>query len=387
MASQALLGLQVDALACNGSALVAGCSSLASNRWTGSVALLRVVEEEEPGAGGRLEVLQVAAVRQGGVPACSILPLPDQFTKRSVAAVGTDTGAVELWEFSARPDKAQLQRTHSKVLHDSIVSALAAASASAGGNRLASGSWDGCLRLWDCEAALACSQTLGAHAGEVHAAQWAADGRTLVSAGQDGRVLRWDARAPAGAGPAAAAALGAPVLAVTHLPKQPHLLLAGDQLGQVAVLDERRSGDAPLKRMAVHRDAVRAIACAPDGTSATAGDDGRVLLFPGSTLAAGEVEVGRPAAGPAAAAGAPRYWRALAWAGDVLACGGSDQAVHLLQPRRPGLSRESSGVGREGSGLFREASGVSAREAGLSREPSGVPSGVPSREASEDSVC
>jgi WD40 repeat protein len=64
------------------------------------------------------------------------------------------------------------------------------------GRELASGGWDGTVRLWD----LAIAQelfSLEGHTGKVHAVAFSADGRTLASGGESadgqGELFLWQA--------------------------------------------------------------------------------------------------------------------------------------------------------------------------------------------------
>lgn len=57
-------------------------------------------------------------------------------------------------------------------------------------SQLASSSWDGSLRLWDCEQLLTCTGQLVGHSGAVHAVAWeAGGGGSLFSVGQVGPAL------------------------------------------------------------------------------------------------------------------------------------------------------------------------------------------------------
>ncbi len=57
---------------------------------------------------------------------------------------------------------------------------------------IASGSWDGAVRLWDATQDWKCVKTLRGHRSGVGLTQFTPDGRTLVSAGDDNTIRFWN---------------------------------------------------------------------------------------------------------------------------------------------------------------------------------------------------
>jgi WD40 repeat protein len=62
------------------------------------------------------------------------------------------------------------------------------------GRTLASGSFDGRLRLWDTRTRKQLGRPLRGHTDAVYSVAFSPDGRTLVSGGGDGTVRLWDTR-------------------------------------------------------------------------------------------------------------------------------------------------------------------------------------------------
>ena len=63
------------------------------------------------------------------------------------------------------------------------------------GSTLASGSWDGTLRLWDTATGERLTTFIG-HTGDVRSVAFSPDGSTLASGSEDGTVLLWPAATP-----------------------------------------------------------------------------------------------------------------------------------------------------------------------------------------------
>jgi WD40 repeat protein len=100
-------------------------------------------------------------------------------------AAGTEEGPVLLWSPGATGDPIELQG------HSSAVTSLSFAP---DGNRLASASLDGSVRLWDVLRPDQKPIELLGHAGWVWAVAFMADGETLVSGGADRSIRVWPTR-------------------------------------------------------------------------------------------------------------------------------------------------------------------------------------------------
>src|SRR6202035_887223 len=103
------------------------------------------------------------------------------------------------------------------------------------GALLASGGWDGTVRLWDPRTRVEVSVLTG-HAGPVRSIAFASDGTMLASAGRDRTIRLWDVAARTSVGVLRGHA-GA-VLSVVFAPDGGLLASAGDD-GTVQVRDPR----------------------------------------------------------------------------------------------------------------------------------------------------
>ncbi|WP_166825765.1 protein kinase domain-containing protein [Thalassoroseus pseudoceratinae] len=70
---------------------------------------------------------------------------------------------------------------------------VAAIAFSPDGKRLAAGSWDDSVRIWDLESGRAISKLAGIHRDDIQALAYSPDGLLLASADSDGLVVLWDA--------------------------------------------------------------------------------------------------------------------------------------------------------------------------------------------------
>jgi E3 ubiquitin-protein ligase RFWD2 len=224
------------------------------------------------------------------------------------------------------------------------------------GAHLASSDYEGGLALWDVHASALVAE-YEAHARRVWSVDFcAADPTLLASGSDDGCVKLWSTRAP---GSLARLDLKANVCAVRWRPGSAHELAVGSADHAVYLYDLRRP-DAPLAACAGHRRAVSYCRFVSSTELASASTDSTLRLWdlagvPG--VGAGE---GRGAAPPPRALGAARVFEGhvneknfvgLAAEGGFLACGSeaNEVVVYHKALSRP-VARAAFGAGAPGGG-------------------------------------
>jgi WD40 repeat protein len=168
----------------DGSLLASSSGDLHMNIWNPSTGeLVRTLE------GGRCWIHSVAFSPEGGKlasrPGEEALDGPGRSRSGTRLALGSGDGSVQLWNpFTGQCD-------YTIPAHGAFVNCVAF---SPDGTRLASASLDEVIKLWD----VATSQevlSLHGHSGGVNSVAFSPDGIRLASAGADGTVKIWDAQA------------------------------------------------------------------------------------------------------------------------------------------------------------------------------------------------
>ncbi len=192
------------------------------------------------------------------------------------------------------------------------------------GRWIASGGYDGAIRIWDAATGQAVGPPLTGHDGAVCGLAWSPDGRRLASGGDDGTVRLWDAAAGRASGMPLTGHEAA-VWGVAWSPDGSRLATASRD-GTVRLWDAA-TGRAIGHPLTGHDGAVYAVAFRPDGRMlASAGYDKTIRLW--------DPAAGAPVGPPLT--GHERVVWCLAWSpdGTRLASGGTDAAVRLWDPEK-----------------------------------------------------
>src|SRR6266480_350272 len=178
-------------------------------------------------------------------------------------AVGSRRGEVRVWKERGRLLHLVWQA------HTDVVSTLAF---SPDGSTLASGSWDGTLKLWNLQSGALLWR--GRHTNTISYLAFSPDGRLLASSGRDATVQFWDAHSG------------------TNLQILPHpgsvyrvtwspdggLLASGDFAGSIRLWQVQKTAPARcVQTIEGHTDRVLGLAFAPDGRTLASGSCDRTV--------------------------------------------------------------------------------------------------------------
>jgi len=248
--------------------LAVASSSLTSKTWGGRISLMQL-SETEPGV-QQLKVVK-EVITPGGNTCIAWIDA------ETLVSAGDDA-ALHVWSSSNRyQNPVKTMRGHQH-----IVSSVAVDSQ---GRQFVSGSWDHGIRTWSEESQHAVQTHHHAHNDIVWEVTWQpGNSNVFASVSQDSAFKLWDLRAQA---PNVLRG-NAPLYSVAFSSKDANVFATGDGTGALKGYDARnlsetlwteRSHTASIRRIAF-RDAAEG-----QQVVATAGDDGKVIVFDPSTKA------------------------------------------------------------------------------------------------------
>ncbi len=245
----------------------------------------------------------------------------------------------QYWAAGSRRGEARVWREEGKLLHlawQAHTDTVRALAFSPDGHTLATGSWDGSIKLWDIESgALLWTSWF---TDNIECLTFAPDGRTLASGGDDATVQLWDAHT--GARRQTLSGPTGPVFALAWSPDG--RLLASGGVDRVIRLWELSwaQSETSVRMLAGHTNWALGLAFAPDGTQLASGSwDATVRLW---DVASGSL--------CQTLTGHTERVRAVVWSPDgrLLASCGFDQTIWLWDSDRSsyrtGLHGHTAGV-------------------------------------------
>ena len=245
----------------------------------------------------------------------------------------------QYWAVSSRRGEVRVWGEEGKLLHlawQAHTDTVRALAFSPDGRTLATGSWDGSLKLWNIESgALLWTNWF---TDNVECLAFAPDGDILASSGDGATVQLWDSRR--GEHVQTLSGPTGPVFTLTWSPEG-HLLAGGSFDKTIQLWENSQFGSgSPVWRLSGHANFVLALAFSPDGTMLASGSwDGTVKIWDVESLSLRQTLT----------AHTDRV-RAVAWSPDgrLLASCGFDQTIWLWDVGRSsyrmGLHGHTAGV-------------------------------------------
>ena len=254
----------IDALAVGTDGCVAlATSSLTTDVWDGVVQVLRL-------DGASAEVTAQIPTPSGNADIVWV-------TTEAIAAAGDD-GVVYI--HTLPPPGAVVHGVVPPVRLTEHTDAVTCVGVSPDAMRLASGSLDGLVKVWDAAAGQAAATRTLEHtrresycANQAHALLWTGE-QTLATAAADGVLRHWDLRAPPAQLLASrcAAEQGAALMSLCATGDAAQVAV-GTEAGAVLIVDSRQAAKGPVHRTQPHSAPVCALALAAPGGAGTAAPD------------------------------------------------------------------------------------------------------------------
>jgi WD40 repeat protein len=232
-------------------------------------------------------------------------------------ASGSFDGTIRLWDMS-QPTAEPLVLTGNE---DGVYSVAF----SPDGQTLASGGFDGTIRLWDMNQPTAEPLALPGYQDVVLSVAFSPDGQTLANGSTDGTIRLWDMSQPA-AGPVMLTGHEGPVNTVAFS-LDGQTLASGSNDGTIRLWDMSQPTAEPLVLIG-HEDGVLSVAFSPDGqTLASGSGNGTIRLW----------DMTQPTAEPLVLPGYQDRILSVAFSpdGQTLASGSTDRTIRLWDMTQP----------------------------------------------------
>ncbi len=260
-----------------------------------------------------------AMLAAGALPGVNRLPAGSNWAytvafspQGKTLASGNYDGTIRLWN-------AATGQQIGKTLNDSRAGEVLSVAFSPDGKTLASGNQNGTIQLWNVASGQQIRPPLNGHAGKVNSVAFSHDGTTLAS-GSDNAVQLWNAATGQLTENYSVASNIGPVNAVAFSPDG-QTLASGNQNGTILLWNAATGQLTENYSVASNNGPVNSVAFSPDGQTLASGSNGEVQLWnaatgqPTGTLQTGDVKsVNSVAFSPD---------------GSTLASGSDDQTVRL----------------------------------------------------------
>ena len=251
----------------------------------------------------------------------------------------TVSSSGKYWAMGSRRGEARVWREEGKLLHlawQAHTDTIRALAFAPDGRTLATGSWDGSIKVWDIESGALLWTSW--YRDNIECLAFSPNGRTLASGGGDGTVQFWDATS--GIHRQTLSNQNGPVLALSWSPDG-NLLASGGIDGGIQLWQHPfGQSEMSVRRLSGHTNWVSGLAFAPDGRTLASGSwDATVRLW----------DVGSGSMRQTLTGHTERV-RAVAWSpdGQVLASCGFDHVIWLWDSDqgdyRMGLQGHTAGV-------------------------------------------
>jgi Tol biopolymer transport system component len=183
-------------------------------------------------------------------------------------ASGSRDSTLRLWDVHEPGPEGQVRYSHAAPVN--------AVAFSPDGQLLASGSDDATVRLWDIRQPEAEPRVLRGHQDSVLAVAWSPDGQWLASGSRDGTIRLWNVHQP-DASEEPLRSGDAKVTSVTFSPTG-RMLASGSDDGAVRLWDLHQDKPIPVVLYS-HEGSITAIGFSPDGTLLASGSKDKTVRF------------------------------------------------------------------------------------------------------------